>query len=162
MTCRKIESNAADLLFEPDSVPASVKAHVEDCAECTRELAELRATMNLMNAWAAPEPSPYFDTRLHARLREERAAAPAGLLERLRAHLLFGSNMHLRPVAASALTVLLAIGGATYAGFVGSSHTPQTSAAVGDLQSLDKNQQVFQQLDSLDQDDDDSDAPLAN
>jgi hypothetical protein len=162
MTCRKIESNVADLLFEPDSVPASVKAHVEACADCTRELAELRVTMSLMNAWEAPEPSPYFDTRLHARLREERSAAPAGLMERFRARLLFGSNMHLRPIAATALTVLLAIGGATYAGFLGSSHKPQTSAAVGDLQSLDKNQQVFQQLDSLDQDDDDSDAPSAN
>ncbi len=162
MTCRKIESNVADLLFAPDSVPASVKAHVQECPDCSRELAEMQATMNLMNAWEAPEPSPYFDTRLHAMLREERAAAPAGIFERIRARLLFGSNLHLRPIAATALTVMLAIGGATYAGFVGSRHAPQTSATVGDLQSLDKNQQVFQQLDSLDQDDDDSGAPSAN
>ena len=162
MTCRQIESNVADLLFAPDSVPASVKAHVQQCPDCSRELAEMQATMNLMNAWEAPEPSPYFDTRLNALLREERAAAPAGIFERIRARLLFGSNLHLQPVAATALTVMLAIGGATYAGFVGTGHTAQTSAAVGDLQSLDKNQQVFQQLDSLDQDDDDSGASSAN
>src|SRR5664279_471731 len=163
MTCRKTESNVADLLFAPESVPAAVKAHVQACPDCSRELAEMRATMNLMNAWEAPEPSPYFDTRLHALLREERAAAPAGIFERIRARLLFGSNLHLRPIAATALTVMLAIGGATYAGFVGTGHpVAPASAAVGDLQSLDKNQQVFQQLDSLDQDDDDSGTPSAN
>src|SRR5271166_2035480 len=159
MTCRKIESNVADLLLAPDSVSAAVKAHVEACADCSRELTELRTTMSFLDEWQAPEPSPFFDTRLGARLREERAAAPAGLFERIRARMLFGSNMHLRPIAATALTVALAVGGATYAGFVELGHKTQMSATVGDLQSLDKNQQLFQQLDTLDQDDDDSNAP---
>jgi hypothetical protein len=160
MTCRKMESNIADLLFDPDRVSAAVKAHVTECGDCSRELAELRSTMSLMDSWEAPEPTPFFDTRLQAMLREERAAPPAGWLERMRARLLFGSNAHLRPIAATALTVVLAVGGATYAGFVGHKQAPQqTSATVRDLQSLDKDQQVFQQLDSLDQDDDD---PSAN
>ena len=160
MTCRKMESNIADLLFDADRVSAEVKAHVTECADCSRELAELRSTMSLMDSWEAPEPSPFFDTRLQARLREEQAAAPAGWLERMRARLLFNGHAHLRLIAATALTVVMAVGGATYVGVVGHKQTKQqTSATVRDLQFLDKDQQVFQQLDSLDQDDDD---PSAN
>jgi hypothetical protein len=161
MTCRKMESNIADMLFDPDRVSAAVKTHVAECADCSRELAELQATMRVMDAWEAPEPTPYFDTRLQARLREEKAAPPAGWLEQLKARLLFNSRAHLHPIAATALTVLMAVGGATYVGLVGHNHPQpqQTSATVRDLQSLDNNQQVFQQLDSLDQDDDD---PSAN
>lgn len=162
MTCRKIESNVADLLFKPDAVPAPVQAHVKECADCRRELADLRSTIKLMDAWQAPELSPFFDTRLQARLREERNSPPAGFFERLSARLLFNSNAHLRPIAATALTVALVVGGATYAGFSGWRQPPQTSATVRDLQSLDNNHQVFQQLDSLDQDDDDDSAPSAN
>ena len=161
MTCRKMESNIADLLFDHERVSAAVKAHVTECADCSRELAELQATMSLMDSWEAPEPTPYFDTRLQAMLREERNAPPAGWLERMRARLLFNNRTYLKPIAATALTVAMAVGGATYVGVVGHSHSQpqQTSAAVRDLQSLDNNQQVFQQLDSLDQDDDD---PSAN
>ena len=34
MTCRKMESNIADLLFDPDRVSAAVKAHVAECGDC--------------------------------------------------------------------------------------------------------------------------------
>ena len=160
MTCRKMESNIADLLFDPDRVSAAVKAHVAECGDCSRELAELRSTMSLMDSWEAPEPTPYFDTRLQAMLREERTAPPANWLERMRARLLFNNRAYFKPIAATALTVMMAVGGATYVGLVGHKQTQQqTSATVRDLQSLDKDQQVFQQLDSLDQDDDD---PSAN
>jgi len=155
-----MESNIADMLFDPDRVSAAVKAHVTDCADCSRELAELHSTMSLMNEWKAPEPSPFFDTRMQALLREERSSRPAGWLDRMRARLLFNDRAYLKPIAATALTVLMAVGGATYVGLVGHKQTQQqTSATVRDLQSLDNNQQVFQQLDSLDQDDDD---PSAN
>ena len=69
--------------------------------------------------------------------------------------LMFGSNAHLRPLAAGALAALLLIGGGTYAGLM-STHpaTPVVaSATVKDLQSLDENAQVFQQMNTLDQDD---------
>ena len=49
-------------------------------SSCQGELEELKATMQLLDAWKAPEPSPYFLTRLGARMREEREAAPAGWL----------------------------------------------------------------------------------
>jgi hypothetical protein len=138
--------------------------HVEHCAECMMELDELRATMALLDSWEAPEPSPYFNARMSALLRSEREAEPAGFFERLKARVLYGSNMHLRPIAAGALALLLLVGGGTYAGFVNATHPApaNTSATVRDLQSLDDNSQVFQQLNALDQQDDDADSAPAN
>ncbi len=160
MICRKVKANLANLLFDPESVPADVRGHVRECAACSEELASLEATMNLMDDWQAPEPSTYFDSKLAVRLREEQRAEPAGLIERMRARVLFGSNVHLRPIAVGALALLIIIGGGTYAGLM-SSHSvapAKTSAAVEELKSLDDNAQVFQQLSSLDNDQDDSDS----
>ncbi len=75
-----MESGLADLLLNPDAVPAKVRLHVEQCETCSQELAELHATMAFLDTWEAPEPNPYFLTRLDARMREEREAAPAGWL----------------------------------------------------------------------------------
>jgi hypothetical protein len=159
MICRRFETEfkslQPDLLLDPERVPAAVRAHVEQCADCTKELKSLEATMLALDAWEGVEPSPFFDARMAARMREARAAEPAGFFERLRARLLFGSNLHLRPVAAGALALLLLIGGGTYAGFVSMQPTPVTaSATVKDLQSLDENAQVFQQMNKLDETDD--------
>ncbi len=156
MTCTKVNSKLADLLFEPETVSPDIRAHVESCARCREELAGLKATMNLMDSWEAPEPSVYFDSKLAVRLREEKTAAPAGVIERFQAWLQYGTNLHLRPIAATALTVLLAVGGATYAGL--SLQHPKAvpaSAAIRDLQMLDHNAQLIQQLESVDQENDD-------
>ena len=164
MICRTTKANLANLLLDPESVPLEVRNHLEDCASCSAELATLESTMSLMDEWTAPEPSPYFDSKLAVRLREEQRAEPAGLLERMRARILFGSNMHLRPIAVGALALLIIIGGGTYAGLM-SSHpaTPvKTSAAIEDLKSLDDNAQIFQQLNSLDQSDQTDNGGSAN
>jgi hypothetical protein len=157
MICRITKTNLANLLLDRESVPAEVREHVEHCQECKQELEALEATMLALDGWDAPEPSPFFDARMAARMRREREAEPAGFFERLRSRLLFGTNMHLRPIAAGALALLLILGGGTYAGFVTLNRPVSPSATVRDLQSLDENSQVFQQLNSLDQQDDDSD-----
>ena len=156
MNCRKVKANLADLLFEPESVSAELRTHVEECAECRQELAELRATMNVLDDWEAPAPNPYFDARLFARLREEQQAPPAGFFERLRTRFLYSTNLHLRPLAAGALAVILVAGGAV-TGFEMHQRpvAPPESAAVDDLKSLDGNALVYQQLDTLDSTDDD-------
>jgi anti-sigma factor RsiW len=158
MICRKVKANLADLLLDPESVQAEVRAHLQDCAACRAELASLEATIDLMDEWHAPGPSPYFDSRMSARLREEQRAEPAGFFERMKARILFGSNMHLRPVAAGALALLLIVGGGTYAGLMTSHSAPaaRASAVVEDLKSLDENAQILQQLNSLDQSDQDN------
>jgi hypothetical protein len=157
MICHRVKANLPDLLLAPESVAADVRAHVDGCADCARELRELEATMMVLDAWDAPEVSPYFDGKMSVRLREEREAAPAGWLERLRGRLLFGNHMNLRPVAATALAVALLVGGGMYVGFSGQPQHPvpaaSASAVIQDLQSLDENQQVFQQLNSMDQPD---------
>jgi anti-sigma factor RsiW len=162
MICRMTKANLEDLLLDPEKVPAEVRKHVEDCAECRQELAALESTMLALDAWEAPEPSPFFEARMAARLRAERDAPPAGFFERLRARFLYSSNMHMRPVAAGALALLLLIGGGTYFGVMSTNQPASPSAAVRDLQSLDDNSQVFQQLNTLDQQDDDSDSGPAN
>jgi hypothetical protein len=154
MICGKVKANLPDLLLAPKLVPAEVRAHVESCAECGKELKELETTMALMDAWEAPEVTPYFDTRMAGLLREEQQAAPAGWLERMRARLMFGNHMSMRPLAAAALALIVAVGGGTYAGFGGFTQKQpavQASPVIRDLQSLDENAQVFQQLNSMDQ-----------
>jgi hypothetical protein len=156
MNCREVKTNLPDLLLAPKQVSAEVRTHVDGCAECGKELKELEATMALMDAWEAPEVTPYFDTRMAVLLREEQQAAPAGWLERMRARLLFGNHVSMRPLMAGALALVVAAGVGTYAGFNGAPQKPAPVAAspvIRDLQSLDDNAQVFQQLSTMDQQD---------
>jgi hypothetical protein len=152
MNCRKVNSKLADLLLDPQSVPADVRQHVEECAECGRELAALRATMGLLDDWSVPEANPFFDTKLLSRLRSEEQARPVSFWERWKARLMYGSSLRMQPLMAGALGLVILIGGGTYADLSWQSHqSSDESAAVRDLQSLDGNDQVFQQLDSIDQ-----------
>ena len=154
MGCRetkKTKSKLVDLLLDPESVPAEVRHHVEECAECRKELRELQSTMVLMDEWAAPEVNQYFDARLLARVRAEHEARPAGFFERLRDRFVYGSSLRMQPLMAGALALVVLVGGGTYANLAWQASRPHQSAAVRDLQALDGNAQVFQQLDSIDQ-----------
>ena len=160
MTCNEINSKLADLLFEPvalnaeglDVANAELHAHLAGCGSCREQLAELRATMALLDQWEAPAANPYFMTRLNARLEQERQAAPAGWFENLRSRLMFGSRLTLRPVAAMAMTAVLLIGGGTYLGLNNWDQpvaAPQQTAVVHDLETLDSNAQLLDQLETL-------------
>jgi hypothetical protein len=152
MNCRKVNSKLADLLLDPQSVPMELRNHVEDCAECGRELAELRSTMGLLDEWVVAETNPFFDAKLLARLRAEQEAEPVGFLERWKARFVYGSSLRMQPLMAGALGVIILGGGGTYADLSWqTNHASEESAAVRDLQSLDGNAQVFQQLDSVDE-----------
>ncbi len=149
--CAGMETKLAELLLDPEAVPATVKEHVAACEACGRELNELRATMALMDDWAAPEPNPYFMTRFEARLREEKLAKPASWWERTRARMIYGQGMHVRPLAAMALTVLVLLGGGAYLDvyWAGRTAPPPQTAVVHDLQTLDNNAQLLDQLDNI-------------
>ena len=148
-----MESRLADLLFDADSASLKVREHLEQCAPCRAELAELKATMALLDTWQLPEPNPYFMTRLDARMREERQAAPAGWFARLRARVEYGPSMRVRPLAAMALTVMLLIGGGAYLNVThwdqSTVQPSQTAAVVGDLQVLDNNAQLLDQMEAM-------------
>jgi hypothetical protein len=151
--CTAMEEKLAEMLLDPEAAPAKVKTHVAECESCRKELDDLRATMGLMDAWTAPEASPYFMTRLGARMREEREAPRQTWLQRIRARFAYGPQMHARPLAAMALTVMLLIGGGTYLGMTNVEQPqPQQgpeAAVVHDLQTIDSNAQVLDQLEAI-------------
>jgi anti-sigma factor RsiW len=154
--CTAMDSKLANLLLDPAVAPAKVKVHVAECDRCRRELAELRATMALLETWQGPEPSPYFLSRLDARMREERQAEPAhwpaSWIARVRARFAYGPAMHVRPLAAMALTAVLLLGGGAYLGVTDwdqPASPPGQAAVVNDLQTLDSNAQLLDQMEAL-------------
>ena len=77
MKCEKLRQEFMDaVLGGPETVSAEMQEHLQSCAACAEELVALQQTMTLLEEWPAPEPSPYFNTRLRARMRDE-VAAPA-------------------------------------------------------------------------------------
>jgi anti-sigma factor RsiW len=155
MNCKDCQSVLLDLLLDPGApTHEAARKHLESCPKCSREFTSLEATFTLLDAWKAPDPSPYFDQKLAVRLREEQAKAPEGWFERLKSRLLFNTGRQFRPALAGALALILLAGGGTFANLSGFSHSkPQASAAVQDLQILDKNDQALQAMDQLLQDD---------
>jgi anti-sigma factor RsiW len=154
-TCKDCRSHLPDLLLDDafTSTHPEYKEHLSACAACRTELAELRSTFALLDEWKAPELSPYFDSRLQARLREAAAAPPEGFWERTRSFFLFSTGRQLRPALAGALAFAMIIGGGgAFVGLRGVNpgiQRPQTSATVNDLKILDNNVQAEQQLNQL-------------
>ena len=154
--CAGNESKLAALLLDPEDASAEVRAHVEECESCAKELNELKATMALLDTWESPEPSPFFMTRLEARMKQEREAAPAGWLKRqlaaMRAGFADGPRLQVRPLAAMALTVLLLLGGGAYLDLTNWDQVAAPSkqtAVVHDLQTMENNAQLLDQLEAL-------------
>jgi hypothetical protein len=149
MKCDEIRERMPDLATGFSEPAAEEGKHLESCATCAQDLKAMRATMALLDEWQTPEPSPYFDTRLQARLREEMAKPQSGWL-----------NWFRRPVLAAALTVLLGVGiGLFFAQKSGiyvrgpqptTAEISEPGTAVSDLQTLDKNHELYSDFDLLD------------
>jgi hypothetical protein len=107
MNCNDVRENLMDVLAKEQTTP-EVLAHLRECGSCSEELEGLRKTMALLDEWEAPEPSPYFLTRLRAHVREEQQKAPAhaGLLAWLRKPLMIGSLAGALAVASAVYTYL--------------------------------------------------------
>jgi hypothetical protein len=158
MNCKAAQAAMLDLLADK-TVPAAMTVHLAGCEPCRIELAGLRETFAAMDAWTAPEPSAYFDSKLHVKLREAQAAGPEGFFERVRSYWVYSTGRHMRSAMAGALGMVLLLGGGTYAGIYAhdqmvASVTP--SATVNDLKVLDKNAQALEQMDQLLEDQPDS------
>src|SRR5215471_9371367 len=74
----------AKTLAKKNALPQPLAAHAAACAECKGEIESMQQTWALLDEWQAPEPSAYFDQRLQARLREERAEQQQGVWAWLR------------------------------------------------------------------------------
>ncbi len=146
MTCKEIRELMPDLAAGLSGATPVVETHVHRCSGCAGELEELRKTMALLDEWTAPEPSPYFDTRLRARLREEMAAPQPSWLRWFR-----------KPALAVSLAMLMLLS-VSLIRTDRESHpvgrmataTAEPGTAVGDLQALDKNSDLYSDFDLLD------------
>jgi len=132
MNCNDVRENLMDVLAE-GSTP-EVLAHLRECGSCAHEFDGLRKTMALLDEWQAPEPSPYFLTRLQAHVREEQQKAPAraGFLAWLR-----------KPLLTLPLAAILAASGAFYTYLHWSPATPSGPSAAVDVEALDKDHDLL-------------------
>jgi len=158
MNCNQIHELLPDLAAGMDALTPEVERHIASCNDCAAHLRDLQKTMALLDEWQAPEPSPYFDIRLQARLREEMARPATGWLHRF--------NWLRRPAWAMSLAavvfvaaLVIGIGSrlyipptetiATKPPFLGL--TVQPGTAVGDLQALERNDELYADFDVLDE-----------
>ena len=150
MKCEEIRELMLDVAAGAGEAPPAMDTHLRGCPACAGKLADMRKTMALLDEWQAPEPSPYFDTRLAARMREERAKPEkAAWLSWFRAPALAG---------ALALVLMMAGGVRWFSKGVRTAGGPpqpgpgvvQRGTAVSDLQTLDKNEDLYANFDLLD------------
>jgi predicted anti-sigma-YlaC factor YlaD len=151
MNCNEIQERMPDVAAGFSQLTVDEGKHLQGCAACAEKLNGMRSTMALLDQWQTPEPSPYFDVRLQARLREEMAKPQtAGWITWFR-----------RPVLAAALTVLMGVGVGLIVTKSGEVHDRDAEearivdvgpgSAVSDLQALDKNHDMYSDFDLLDE-----------
>ena len=151
MKCGNLRDELMEAVLNGSELASpAVQEHLAVCPACAGEVASLRQTMDLLDEWRAPEPSPYFSARLRARMREEHTTQSPGWLAWLR-----------RPAVVTAAAALLAIGVGLLEGAHWKFGHQQTIAgngtqsavsmsAVNDLQYLDSHADLFSDFDALD------------
>ena len=154
MNCRMIQDRLPDLALDDAPVAPEVETHLRGCAQCSEIFEGMRATMNLLDEWSAPEPSPFWDVRMQARLREEQQRVVSrGWLQWLR-----------RPAlsVAAALCLVTGIGLYQVGRFMVASERQlpdkawmrpipaPAGTAVADLQFLEEHRDMLQDFDALD------------
>jgi len=146
MNCNEIRELMPDLAAGVSRANPEMNEHLRGCAMCAGELEEFRRTMALLDEWQVPEPSPYFDTRLQACLREEKEKQRAGWLQWFRKPALAVSFAALMALSITLVRMNRSDPGAGQ--IAGGPVEPGT--AVGDLQALDKNHDLYSDFDVLD------------
>jgi hypothetical protein len=157
MNCKEIRELLPDLATRMEISTPEVQKHIASCDGCAAGLRDLQKTMALLDEWQVPEPSPYFDTRLQARLREEMARPSAGWLSWMK-HPAWAMSLA-AVLFAGALSVGIGVGNKSYFGQTEAIATKppslslpvQPGTAVGDLQALDRNDDLYADFDVLDQ-----------
>lgn len=145
MNCNEIRERMPDVAAGFSEATPDDGKHLEGCSACAEQLKAMRSTMAVLDEWQVPEPSPFFDVRFQARLREEMAKPAASWLYYFR-----------RPVMAAALTVILGVGVGMFVskGKMSDSRQPmaemEPGTAVSDLQALEKNNEMYADFDMLD------------
>src|SRR5215470_10687218 len=136
MKCEEIRERMPDVAADFSQVTTEESNHLAGCSVCTEQLKSMKATMALLDEWQVPEPSPYFDVRLQARLREEKAHQPVTWWHWIR-----------KPALAVSLSVIMVMSVTLlFRTDTGWNSAPgpramvvEPGTAVGDLQALDRN-----------------------
>jgi len=160
MLCKEVKDEIMESALFGAAPGDNAREHMAACPACQKEFASLRSTMDVLDTWTTPEPSPYFDVRLRARLREvkqQEAATAGGRIAHWFAKIGI-QHVSWKPAAAVAFAALLAVGGGMYRFGIGVDRTSGPVAVnqpcpVVDLQALDQNQQVLNELQELDDND---------
>jgi len=142
MNCNEVRENLIVLLAEGHTDPA-VTAHVRECSACAREMESFRKTMALMDEWEAPEPSPYFLTRLRAHVKDEKEKAPvrSSIFAWMRS-----------PIMAMSMAVVLAAGALIYRVVnVTPIEPPPIGTPVADVEALERNHDVLMTTDLIEE-----------
>ena len=157
MNCTQVRELLPDLAagMNIDKGTEDVQTHISSCSACAAKLQGFRQTMALLDQWEAPEPGPFFDTRLGARIREEIARPAAGWLRWLH-----------RPALVASLAAAMIAGGLVISNrailFPGSAEEltisvpvpgvpAEPGTAVGDLQALERNHELYADFELLDE-----------
>lgn len=76
MKCTELGSNAIAYIDGKLAPPQrdAVEAHLAVCAACRERVHGFTRVMGLLDEWPSVQPSPFFQTRLAARLQEEPAS----------------------------------------------------------------------------------------
>ena len=147
MQCTEFHDHLFDVVMG-EAIAPEVKAHLTSCQACSAEVSSMGKTMNLLDEWKAPEDtSPYFMTRLMARVREEAELETAKSVSWL--------HWFRKPAVAVSMAGLLVASIALFQGGNSSEKVARppagtTVSAATDLQYLDKNSDVLQNLEMLD------------
>jgi hypothetical protein len=119
------------------------KEHLRVCESCASEVKELSSLFKLLDEWQTPEPSPYFDTRLRARLRAERDAGKPSW------KVMQSSGLRWRFAVVSGLASALIVYGLFVAPRRISTQSGSAPSAVVDLQSLDRDADILSEINWL-------------
>jgi anti-sigma factor RsiW len=73
MKCKELETHAIAFLDGKLALSerAAVEAHLAACPACRERIQGFSSVMGLLGDWPAIQPSPFFQTRLAARLQAE-------------------------------------------------------------------------------------------
>ena len=163
MNCNQICELLPELILGAgiEAATPEVAGHIASCNNCVSALREFQKTMALLDEWQAPEPSPYFDTRLQARMREEMSKPQAAWFNWL------PFNWLRHPAWVASLATVLFAGAlglgiaVTHKSYIFQTESMSTKppslglpvqpgTAVGDLQALDRNDDLYADFDTLD------------
>lgn len=111
MNCNEIKEVLYDFLTDRLSKEdlQKIKAHVDTCKSCEKDLEVLRGTLTLLDKWKPPELSPAFRVSVLEALEERKSQKPAAVVKRMIEWLLQPQHLKrpLQGLAVAAMVLLV-------------------------------------------------------